>query len=1090
MAWRFKASKYKNAAPIVPKPEACIRDISVGSYQTYGNNITASAAFMAFNVDHNGSSLAVLPLEDCGRKSKTMPLLHAHADTVTDMEFSPFHDGLLATSSQDCLVKLWHIPETGLEESLCNPECTFSHRQRRVEAVCWHPAAEHLLTTASYMTLTLWDVLSQQELFSNSDHTEVIQSLSWKQDGTILATSCKDKQVRIIDPRASTYVVNSCSSHMSIKDSRIVWLNNSDRILTTGFDAARLRQVYIRDLRHLNEPVKTLELDCSTGILMPLFDPDTNMLFLAGKGDTTIMYMEVTDKDPYLVEGIRHSGEQTKGVCLVPKRALNVMQAEVNRLLQLTSNMVIPIMYQVPRKTYRDFHADIYPDTNGSVAQNNAAAWIKGHNAPVPKISLDPAKRTKGEDPITPRLGPKPFQAKSGSQEFSFDKVFSVPVAPNNDTNGYPNDIGIPMDNAIDPEKSPTFSNERMKEAENGKSDSSSLEEDANSSDSGYKPKTPSTAERRKVFETKVKDESPENEDIGGFERGNVNRNSIAERRRLYESRSVSVTDGNLAEKAMGSPTMLRRRDSFKTKSEVIKEDDVKKVVPMLRQQSMDPRLEKVEPITTPTPKRTSTVFGRVSKFRHLKGTPGHKSTHIENVRNISRQISGECDGFHANSDRVAVPLSGPGGKIAVLELKKTGRLPDGVMPALVHGATVMDFQWDPFNNQRLAVACDDGMIRLWEIPESGLAEPTNEPSHIIEAHADKIYLIKYHPLASDVLASASYDMTVKLWDLSPLTSGESNQLSKITLLGHTDQIFSLAWSPCGQYLASACKDGKLRIYKPRSSDVPIKEGKGPVGTRGARVIWALEGRYLVVMGFDKVSERQIMVFKTDNLNQPLNTVGLDVSPAILMPYYDEDSSTLFLTGRGDSTIYAYEVTEEAPYCCPLSHHRCSSLHQGLSFLPKNRCDVASVEFASALRLTNNTIEPLSFTVPRIKSELFQDDLFPPTKITWKAALTANEWFSGINKQASRISLKPPGMDNLTENQGQPAVTTVPSATKQSTGPFSISSQPFSRLGWNTDVRAKQEEIQKTMSNNVGDVIQCSLEQDHMEGVEEHEWDE
>lgn len=83
---------------------------------------------------------------------------------------------------------------------------------------------------------------------------------------------------------------------------------------------------------------------------MPLFDPDTNMLFLAGKGDTTIMYMEVTDKDPYLVEGIRHSGEQTKGVCLVPKRALNVMQAEVNRLLQLTSNIVIPIMYQVPRK--------------------------------------------------------------------------------------------------------------------------------------------------------------------------------------------------------------------------------------------------------------------------------------------------------------------------------------------------------------------------------------------------------------------------------------------------------------------------------------------------------------------------------------------------------------------------------------------------------------------------------------------------------------------------------------------------------------------------------------------------------------------
>lgn len=175
---------------------------------------------------------------------------------------------------------------------------------------------------------------------------------------------------------------------------------------------------------------------------------------------------------------------------------------------------------------------------------------------------------------------------------------------------------------------------------------------------------------------------------------------------------------------------------------------------------------------------------------------------------------------------------------------------------------------------------------------------------------------MKFHPLASNVLASASYDMTIKIWDLESLNTRGTAE-AKITLLGHTDQIFSVAWSPCGQYLASASKDGKLRIYKPRSNNVPIREGKGPVGTRGARVVWALDGRFLVVMGFDKwvlnykaffqsklnyyvsrVSERQILVFKSDNLNSPVTTVGLDVSPAILIPYYDEDSSTLFLTGR------------------------------------------------------------------------------------------------------------------------------------------------------------------------------------------------
>lgn len=142
------------------------------------------------------------------------------------------------------------------------------------------------------------------------------------------------------------------------------------------------------------------------------------------------------------------------------------------------------------------------------------------------------------------------------------------------------------------------------------------------------------------------------------------------------------------------------------------------------------------------------------------------------------------------------------------------------------------------------------------------------------------------------------------------------------------------------------------------------------------------------------MSERQISIYKASDLSAPINTVGLDVSPAILMPFYDEDSSTLFLTGKvynnhwisekcqrrrvislkflfpnrqGDSTIYAYEITDESPHICPLSHHRCAASHQGLSFLTKNHCDVSSVEFAKAYRLTNSIIEPLSFTVPRIK---------------------------------------------------------------------------------------------------------------------------
>uniref|UniRef100_A0A182KAP6 Coronin n=1 Tax=Anopheles christyi TaxID=43041 RepID=A0A182KAP6_9DIPT len=1288
MAWRFKASKYKNAAPIVPKPESCIRDIFVGSYQTYGNNIAASAAFIAFNWEHAGSSLAVLPIDDCGRKSKTMPLLHAHSDTVTYLDFSPFHDGLLATGSQDCLVKVWHIPEKGLEQSISTPECTFSTRQRRVETVGFHPTADCLLFATALGCVSLWDLTCQQEAFSNNEHPEVIQSLSWKQDGRLCVTSCKDKMVRVLDPRASTPITLAAESHQSIKDSRVVWLGEQNRILSSGFDAGRLRQVIIRDLRNFGAPEKVLELDCSTGILMPLYDPDTNMLFLSGKGDTTINYLEVTDKDPYLIEGIRHSGEQTKGACLVPKRALKVMEGEVNRIMQLTSNSVIPIMYQVPRKTYRDFHNDLYPDTNGFKSDMTATQWLNGANTPVPKISLDPAKRERGDAPIIvlrgplnevvnniankmrsahspnnistaakierepyvkptfvpikekikhmeqqshtekceleqrfkeissvhkehkdedgnapppvplvenngngnhhhqqqqretssssfdsetegragettppkplprtsrnnsvseqlagtggsgpaddvspslvtaptnvasvprpvarprttsgykPRLGPKPFCSSGASGDFSFEKVFNVPAVPGADP-GSEKDLTVPAQpmvgesnvqmekngNIVTVSPEPELKDESPTEP--GKAGPVESMDDCDIETRSIPP-----SELRKIFERCASSESIDQFDStaddakGQFERLSAQRTSLAERRRMFESRSQSVQD----EKA-SSPTPLRRRESLKVRGEQKTCADDTDLMPpppstdFLRNRS-DLSKENMPDIVKRSnstagvssaasergnnnvaSKRTSTVFGRVSKFRHLKCTPGHKCTHIENIRNLSRQIPGECDGFQANAERVAVPIAGAGGKIAVLELNEPGRLPDGVIPTLVNIQNIMDFQWDPFDPYRLAVACDDGSVKLWRIPAGGLTKSTNEPEAVLVAHADKIYTMKFHPLAQNVLLTASVDMVMKLWDLGTMEE-------KYSLHGHTDQIFCFSWSPCGRYGATVSKDGRIRVYEPRKSMQPINEGTGPVGTRGARILWALEGEYLVVTGFDKVSERQIYVYKVTDLNAPMGMLGLDVSPAILMPYYDEDSSTLFATGKGDSTIYCFEITDEAPFICPLSHHRCTNLTQGLSFLGKNQCDVVAVEFARALRLTNSTVEPLSFTVPRLKMELFQDDLFPPTKVLWQPTLDAGEWFAGRDVTPTRLSMKPEGMDTLSSIQ--PTVTTTPSKKSDAILMPQGIQKPFSKAPEHV-----QEQIKNAVSARMS--VNKQLEQDSMEGVDEKEWEE
>lgn len=147
---------------------------------------------------------------------------------------------------------------------------------------------------------------------------------------------------------------------------------------------------------------------------------------------------------------------------------------------------------------------------------------------------------------------------------------------------------------------------------------------------------------------------------------------------------------------------------------------------------------------SSPGPQRRNATsrtrsFRRICKFRHLKGTAGHRNTHIENLRDLSRTIPGESDGIACNSKFVALPLSGAGGKVSVIKHQKGGRLPDGVIPAFMSGANVLDLTFDPFNEDILYTGCDDGNIMLWRIPEQGLLRSTNSPEQTFCDSTDKV---------------------------------------------------------------------------------------------------------------------------------------------------------------------------------------------------------------------------------------------------------------------------------------------------------------------------------------------------------------
>uniref|UniRef100_A0A8D0A012 Coronin n=1 Tax=Sander lucioperca TaxID=283035 RepID=A0A8D0A012_SANLU len=471
-------------------------------------------------------------------------------------------------------------------------------------------------------------------------------------------------------------------------------------------------------------------------------------------------------------------------------------------------------------------------------------------------------------------------------------------------------------------------------------------------------------------------------------------------------------------------------------------------------------------PSPSQSAKAIQSMMGPTSKFRHIQGAVMHRDTHITNLRGLNLTTPGECDGFCVNRQRVAVPLAISGGQIGIFERSQPGRLPETALSTIQNSVNVVDLSWDPFDTHRLAVAGDDAKIRVWQVPEGGLKETLTEPEVILQGHTEKIYSIKFHPLASGLLVSSSYDLTVRLWNLE---SGEQVKL----LTGHQDQVFGMAWSPDGKLLATVCKDGKVRIYDPRKSTAPVQEGPGPEGQRGARAVWVCEGKYLLVSGFDSRSERVLYLYSADSLSSgAIASTSIDISPSTLIPFYDPDTSVVILTAKGDTRVHIYEMFPQDPYFIECSSFNSPEPHKGLAFLPKTECNVRDVEIAVGLLLTKTTIEPVAFRVPRVKKEFFQDDVYTDTAVCWEPALTASAWLSGSNGQHKKISLKPKDMTPVSE------------APKEAPVRKYLPSSVY--LEEKTDEQ-KKEELLSAMVAKLGN-MDDPLPQESFEGVDEDEW--
>jgi len=384
-----RSSKYRHVFGTVAKKEDCYDDLRITRTAWDSNYITSNGSFFGVIWEAGGGgAFAVVPWSMKGKVDPKLPLVAGHKGAVLDIDFNPFNDNLIASASEDCTGKIWGIPEGGLKEHMNEPLQTLNGHRRKVGTVQFNLTANNILATSSSdFSVKVWDIEKGKDLYSNDgQHTDIIQSVDWNGNGSLLATSAKDKKVRILDPRQKS-VVSEADGHPGVKGSRVCWLG--PKLFSVGFSKTSEREFALWDPRQFKEPVLRQTVDTSSGLLMPFFDRDTNVLFLAGKGDGNIRYYEIVDEAPYIHYLTEFkSATPQRGMAMLPKRAVNVSDCEIVRMLKIGTKTMEPISFQVPRKSDL-FQADLFPPCFSGEPSLSAEEWCSGKNAEAKTGSLE-----------------------------------------------------------------------------------------------------------------------------------------------------------------------------------------------------------------------------------------------------------------------------------------------------------------------------------------------------------------------------------------------------------------------------------------------------------------------------------------------------------------------------------------------------------------------------------------------------------------------------------------------------------------------------------------------------------------------------
>ncbi|KAM7009114.1 coronin-2A isoform 1-T1 [Tautogolabrus adspersus] len=402
MTWRpqYRSSKFRHVFGKAAAKESCYDGVPITRSVQDNNFCAVNPRFLAVITEcAGGGAFLVLSVHHTGKVDPHHPRVSGHRGNVLDIKWNPFNDYSIASCSEDTTVKVWEIPPHGVLKNLTVPWKELQGHSRRVGLIEWHPTANNILLSTAYdYQVMIWNLDCPEQVIKNpvrtiNLHPDVILSMSFSTDGSLLATTCKDRKVRLLELRSGNLLQEgNCKTH---KASKVLMLGNLKMLLTTGTSRWNHRQISLWDQDDLSVPLIQENLDGSSGVLFPFYDPDTHMLYIAGKGDGNIRYYEISSEKPYIHYLTEYrSNLPQKGLGVMPKRGLNVSSCEVFRFYKLVTikSLIEPLSMIVPRRS-ESYQEDIYPMTASNKPALTAEEWLSGIDKGPVLMSLKPGSQ-------------------------------------------------------------------------------------------------------------------------------------------------------------------------------------------------------------------------------------------------------------------------------------------------------------------------------------------------------------------------------------------------------------------------------------------------------------------------------------------------------------------------------------------------------------------------------------------------------------------------------------------------------------------------------------------------------------------------